>query len=526
MSFTTLALITVLLMLGIYLYWITANYSYDSVAYAILLSRAVYFGEFKALWNHYHILYLPLCYLVSHAILLISPQPVSLIYVMQIVNALATGVYLFIFARFLYSLIKDKVFALLFTVILGFSFSVWYYSTNPEVYPPVMLCYITTIVLTIQGLRKPGWTMLIIISIFAGIATAFHAAAGLLFPVIALTFFLQGLTKDTLWQRVKTVCVMSLLFLITAFLPYYLYYRYGENTTLVSGLVNTVATVAVDDVDGHKWFLHQGIEPIVEIKGLLTNFAENPIAPSPLFKVGAYLVRAFLAICLLMALWRVQSLWKTHGWPVAALFGWFTLFFLFFSSYGVGSIKYVTFLHIPLLILGAMAWAEIRRPRVIYPILGVITLLLFLNNIPIIIAHSRLEQNVHYQKAMFIHDHTEQDDLVVHLGIGEDTYQKVYLPYFGMRQELIIDFLIQRNNFSREQIVQELNQTITMRWNSGADVFLLSQVLENTSLVQNFLTNRQLAPDFLQNYFASFPMELAGTYNDEFKLYRLVPKNR
>jgi hypothetical protein len=321
--------------------------------------------------------------------------------------------------------------------------------------------------------------------------------------------------------------LLIFFFLITAFLPYYLYYQQVHKTVLTSGLIKLVSYAAKEDVDSHRWFLQNGFQPGREMKGVLRGFAPDPFEPSIMLKTGGYILRFLLIIFLFIILFYAKSIWKTFGWTAFILTGWLIAFFLLFSTYNVGSVKFVAFILIPFIFLFAMAVTKIPWRRTTFSILGAGILLLFFNNLnSVIIPNAKLENNIHYTKAMFIRDHTDKKDLVIHLGKGENIYQKVYLPYFAVRKELILDFLIRANKYSKERVTQGLDWKINNCWNLGGQVFVLSEVIQDSPFVKRFLENRKLPSDFLQNYFKSFNLKLIATFNDNFKLYLITPPQR
>jgi hypothetical protein len=140
-----------------------------------------------------------------------------------------------------------------------------------------------------------------------------------------------------------------------------------------------------------------------------------------------------------------------------------------------------------------------------------------------VLPDSRIENNIQHAKSLFIKDHTEPNDLVIHRGTGENIVQKVYLPYFGMRKELILDFLISNANFSQETIVQYLHWELSEIWQSGGQVFVISDVLEDSPSMRQFLENRQLPANFFLNYFNAFSLRFVAGFDKHFKLYEIVP---
>lgn len=510
-------------MLGIYVTWLNVNYSYDSVAYAIFISKAINFGKLQ-LWHEYHMLHTLLGYLVGSVVRFFSRDMVESLLLMQLINSVSTGLYLFLFARLLYSLTRNAAVSLLFTMILGFSYGVWFYSTNAEVYPPAMLFSVLALWAFYQECQRHRWSLIVAMGIFAGLAAGFHIASGLLFPVLLAGLFGHKLTKQNVRHALSCCVVLSVIFFLTAFSPYMYYYHVDKGTNLVAGLLTTLHKTRSDDVDGDTWWLENGIQFGQEMRGLLRGFAIHPERGPVILTITAYVLQAFLLLCLAAIPFYIRSLWEKFGWMVFVAGGSTLVFFLFFSTYNVGSRKFVTFVHIPFLLLAGLAASRIRWSRPVVVLLSIVVVVLCVHNLYAQMqANSRIENNMQYAKSLFIKEHTDPDDLIIILGAGENIFQKVYLPYFGIREVVILDLLIKKVELSQERIVQYLNWKLFEQWRSGGRVFLMSEVLQESPFMQEFLTNRQLPADFFPSYFSEFSLRVVAAFDQHFKLYEVVP---
>ena len=522
-SFTIIALLTAIILLGIYVSWLNVNYSYDSIGYAIYVTKALHFGEFQ-LWHKYHLLYMWLGYLVSSLIQAFSQEMIDVLLVMQMVNSFTTCLYVFLFARLVYALTRNAVVSLVFTLLLAFSHGVWYYSTDAEVYPPAILFSILALWAFHKECEQHRWTAIIATGIFAGFATGFHVASGLLFPILLTAMFGHNLTKQNVWRNLRRCAVFSVVFFLMAFLPYMYFYHAVKGTNLIAGLFNSLDEARTFNVDGHTWWLKEGIQAGRQMHGVLRGFAALPHKSSSIATISAYALHTFLIITLVTIPIYIKSLWKKFGWMVVVLGGSSLLFFLFFSTYNVGSLKFVTFIHLPFLLLAALTASEIRWPRPLAILLSGVVLLLFFHNLySQVLPNSRIENNIQYAKSLFIKEWTKPNDLIIHRGTGENIFQKVYLPYFGMREELILDFLLKDLNFSQETIIRSLNWKLSETWKSGGHTFIVSDALEDTPSMRQFLANRQLPADFFLTYFKNFSVKFVAAFDENFTLYEIVP---
>ena len=127
----TIGLLLAVAYLGLNLSFLTANYSYDAVAYAVQVHRAL-FGEIGSyFWHEYHILYMPVAFLIAKTSLVLGSF-VDVIVLMQLFNAVVSALTLWVFYILLQRELRDMTLSALLTALLGFSYCFWYYSTNPD----------------------------------------------------------------------------------------------------------------------------------------------------------------------------------------------------------------------------------------------------------------------------------------------------------------------------------------------------------------------------------------------------------
>ena len=121
----------------------------------------------------------------------------------------------------------------------------------------------------------------------------------------------------------------------------------------------------------------------------------------------------------------------------------------------------------------------------------------------------------------FIRENTGEGDLIIHFGMGGNIKQKVYLPYFGAREELILDLQFRGNRREPDEILAGLEAMIRCRIAAGRRVFVLSDVFEDRRLGSKFHQHHSLPEETLQEYFERFQPRLHARLDRNFSLYIL-----
>lgn len=516
---------------GIYLTFPTANYSYDAIAYVGFIHRASFLGMDKNLWNEYHILYIPLGYLLEKTLLWLG-WLVDVLFLMQVVNALLSAFSLFVFFKLVYAEIKNSSGTLIGVGLLAFSYSYWFYSTNPEVYPPTIFFLLLTFHYALRLARRNKTTLplrdVLCAGLFSGLAFGFHVSSGLIVFMVLSAFLLQNSQKTFYWvELIKQGSVYLVIFILVALAPYYIRYHYYVNDSLITGMLgHAVYALHEEGPKEAKWFLGKGYNPLLELRGIQQGF-------SP---AGGVLSQIFLLLIYLTILLQVKSLWIQFRKPAALLGIWAISYFLFFTAYNVGDIKFVPFQLVPTLFLFALAlqtlidFQALKDFRIfVKGFLGFgVGILAVMNFVGFIYPASQLENNLNYQKTLFIKDHTQPGDLIIHYGFGENLAQKVYLPYFSARDQLILDFIL--NSHTPLDALVYLDQQIIQRIAKGKQVFIFSELLENDSLIKKFHAERNLPVEkqsnrpLFKDFFLRYQPRLHAVFDEDFKLYVLSTK--
>lgn len=510
------ALLVALSFLGIYLSFPTANYSYDAIGYVGFIHQGTFQGPGPGAWHPYHVLYMPMGIALGRTVLALGVLP-DVLAMMQIVNALFAAATLAVFFAIVRAETGRPAAALVATGLLGFAYSFWYYATDPEVYPPCLLF----LLLAWSCARREGVAAAAASGLCFGVASGFHLAAVAIAPAIAVAILAPGPGRA---PRLRRLAAAGAAVLVVGLAPYAVQFHLREGTTLAAGLARLAGEAASRRSEsGEAWFLGRGFHPWMEAQGTLAGF--SPVLPGgPLAAAGTVLRWALAGLAILVAL-HGPSLWRRHRTATAVLALWFASSFVLFTAYNVGSLKFVSFHLIPLLLLAGLTLPRLAaRPAVGALVLpagaGLVGLLLAVNLAGSILPGMRPERNLPYRRALFVRDRTEAADLVIQAGLGENVELKVYLPYFAARRAVSLDLLLRGREPAEALAV--LDAAIRAAAAGGGRAFVLSDLLDDPAVQRRFGERHRLSPGALTSFFARYRPRPHASAEDSFGLYELA----
>ncbi len=509
-------------LLTLWLCWPTADWSHDAVAYAALVHRALYTGATHVLWHQYHMLYMPLGWLIGRA-LLAAGIVVDVLGLLQALNALLSAAAVLVLAHVARRLTGHTGLSLAITAVLGLSHSFWYFATDPEVYPASVLCLLVTLAAALRLLEDGGAPTAVVTGLAAGLAFGFHAAAGLALPVVlAMTV---ACVPGSRHRRLALAAIVVAGFLVTGVAPYALYYRAAEGVSTTAGFVDLAHNVAETRTFGSgPWLLGQGFRPDLELEGVVTGVAAGARFGSSALAAAVWAARAGLVALALLGAWRLPAVWRRQRGATLLLVGWMAGFLVLFSAYNVGSPKFVAFPLVPgLLLVGAAATTLPRRACGVATaaIVGFALLLGAVNLVGTVIPASHPENNPFLARAELIRDSTESGDLVVLLGVGPESMLRIYVPYFAEREALLLDLAFAPGPREPDAAAAQVSAEIRARLAAGHRVLALADLFDDPALVAAFERHEGLAPGTLDRILAPFRATPVVWHGPKVVLYEL-----
>jgi len=475
--------------LSLYLLVPTAHYSFDAVAGGVLLNQWIALGHFAQLFHKYHILYLPLIALVERALrtvgILVDPLNAA-----WIVNAFfaagAATVYYLLALRFGIG----RYLALVITAVFSLGYSFWYYATDGEAYA-VSIFFLLLGLLAARIGSASGWLRHACLAGAAiALAADFHITCILALPAAALAVLPADAPLRSA-HAARQVLALVLTTVVLAGAPYAALARAQKRGGPVSGLAGTVSETIHPDYREPLWWSVSPRNLVSEWRSLAESAAparsRDVEASFPLLaRLTQYGLLALSLLPLLLLLpGPPRRPWANGIVPLV----WFLPTFLLFGSWLVGSDKFAAYVWAPLLILAAVA------------LLAAATVLC---GYDVVRKQSVGETNPHLARALAIAECTGPEDLVIHTGRGDFQYQKVYLPYFALRQAMVLDPQFDKERWTTKAALDNMSDRIGAHLASGKRVFILGDVADPGPERDQFEDLHGLERGTLVRFFANY----------------------
>jgi hypothetical protein len=491
--------------------FMTTHYSYDAVAGGVLLHDWIVKGEADKLFHKYHILYLPLAAAVAAGLTAmgVESDPLTL---MQTINVLFAAGALSLFFLLARRLGIGRPIALIVTALYASGFSFWYYATDAEPYVVsiffVMLAMLSALnvpahAAVLSRLVRPG--------IWLGLAIGFHVTCVLALPALLLAIW-PGLCCSRPYRRVVVVAVAAA---VVAVMPYAGVYAYFDGTDPITGLTKDLKKTVAPRYSKTQWWSLQPGNVVSQLGSLGTsmvpkqrwNLEEAWPRLSGVVRWGLLALAMSPFALLARGAAPVRRIWM--------LLAWFLATWLFFSMYNSGSIKFASYQWAPLLLLIGLGIDRMRSApvaqRAAMGLAAALVIGVFANSFDLIRRQTDPASNPHLARATAIANHTEPDDVIVHLGEDDARYQKVYLPYFAVRRSMILPFCFNKDVRESQASLRLVGERVVEHMRQGRRVVLLRDVAEPTDTRRRFEALHGLPEDSLGELFGHFaPRRLAN----------------
>ncbi len=507
---------------SLFIAFLTTHHSYDAVAGGVLLYQWIANGTAAQLFHPYHILYLPLAAAADALLgrLGLAADPLMLL---QTINTLFAAAALALFYRLARRLDLGRMLSLLLVALFGLGSSYWYYASNAEPYAVSIFFLILALLSALElppaaaawRLARPG--------AWLGLAIGFHVTSVLALPALLLAAWPGASSTRPLRRPALALIAAGLV----ALAPYAASFAYFERTDLISGLSGELKATVDPGYRGKVWW---SVDPGNLLRqwrslGEAAAPAATPNLRARYPPVAAALAHGLLALTLLPALLLLPQKERARRLSLLAL--WFFPAFLFFSAYNTASEKFASYQWAPLLLLigfavhGALAGRVARRAA-----LGFMLLLaagISVSSLDLARRQADPQTNPQLARALAIARHTEPEDLVIHLGRGENQYQKVYTPYFAVRRTIVLDSWFDRTRRGAAESLRAIGDRIEEHARQAGHVFVLSDAAEATASRREFEEFHGLEPGALGRFFAGFEPQLTADEPALGRLWSLEP---
>jgi len=518
--FYCLAGLGLCVMLGLYLAFPDKVYVFDGIMFSDTIERHV--DDWRQhFFNERHLLFIPFFMFLRDflAFLRVSTPAYPLI---QKVNALLGTVGLLLYSKLLRRMGCDRFLAALGAVALGLTAGYWSRATEGQVYMLMVVWALLSALASFKLVDDRTPIAAVGLGISLGIAVLFHAANIVLVPMAAAACYVAW-RRGANWRMMIVVLVLS----VSAIgIPYSMVFGVKDAASFFSFL-----TAATDVHDSGKigsvtgiasYFLNRDSPLAVLPTAAFLATAAYPwtgILPTVVGVLGALAVTAMAAV-----LWRRSP----DARALIALVGLWGGGFVLLDAIWHG---WVFFWSIPCaaaLAVALMALAELttRRPDLRRPTLaGVAAITLVLgawNLCEGIIPQSRLENNVGYQRSLYVRDHTLPSGWVILSGSGFPN-AKVYLPYFAQRNREALEFYLDVH--PKQQALAEFSRFIAGNAHFGIPLYLLSDMVEDNSVFEMMEKRWHVSKAEIEGCFGPGHLYEVSRQDPTFGIFLFVPKH-
>jgi len=488
------SLLIFVIALSLFCAFMTAHHSYDAVAGGVLLYQWIANGAAEQLFHPYHILYLPLAAAVDQAAGFVGmgSDPLALL---QVINALFAAGALSLFYLLARRLDLAQLLSVGLVALFGAGHSYWYFATNAESYPVsiffLLLAFLSALKLPAvafpERIARPG--------VWLGLAIGFHVTCILALPALLLAAW-PGTNCEKPLRRPVIVAALALL---VAVAPYAATYVIFDHTDPISGFSADLKATVDPGYRGKVWWSVEPENVARQWTGLGTAMAPEGAFAEPL-RFGLLALTLVPFALVLPRRERARRLWMLVLWFAAA--------FVFFSSYNTASEKFASYQWAPLLLLVGFGVRALKQMRPAHVGAYALTLLLAAGTLVASFDLARQQAdasgNPHLAKALAIKKHTEPDDVVIHLGRGENQYQKVYTPYFAIRRSMVLDYYFDKSQQDHGASMRRVGDRIAEHLRLKRRVFVLADAAESTESRRQFEQFHGLEPGSLGRVLAEF----------------------
>jgi hypothetical protein len=485
---------------AVYLALPTAHHSFDAVAYALDVEHAVVTGSSERLWHDYHILYNPLGYALYT---LGRPAGLHPLMTMQMGNALAGALVATFLAALLHARTGSRLLAASGGLALGLCGSFWYYSSNAEPYVISVLCLIGFLAWLPLDEETPHPVRNLVLSAMAfGLAVGFHLSVVVLAPV-AVLFLLLPRPRAQALRRAALFAAVAGALIAAPYLYKWAHVPRADRLSGFEGIWTDFFSPANPTTELH--FLARSYDPAAEYVGLLRGFAPSAAGDGGAVPWSAlYLFPVALTCAALAGAWRpVRSGRRKDLLAIVC----FVTMLLFFASYNLGDMKFTVFLAFFLVTaaipsLGDLAADRPGARRYLWLLPLMVVLLGAGNFVRFIQPWSRDEGNPDLLEALLIRENTGPNDGVILVGTGARNNLKVYVPYFGEREVIILDFLFNSKVLPREESFARVRHRVESIEARGGTVWVIADAVEKGPDTRSFLLRNALTPHDLDGLLA------------------------
>ncbi|MBI5555251.1 MAG: DUF2723 domain-containing protein [Elusimicrobia bacterium] len=497
----------------LYFKFLSRDFNFDGIVFAYILEHPTNFNIFHG--NHLLYNLFNYCF---YQIALVFGFSGRAIYLLAIVDAFCGALGIGIFYLLLRN-ITNSARSWWFSLLLGLSYSYWYFSVESQVYQlaNVFLMLLLWLILFIQKKKASSYFVIIILSLIHALAVFFHILSVLVLPAANLVLLINATARR--WRR---IALYNILFISFVLIGYSLIAFYGLR-------LNTWRSVWV-------WFLgnafiyehYKATYWCFDLVGVFKNLYYGFI--NSLFAAGAgkdWFILEALMLCLsagyLFSYLKKygKGVWIKEKGNIIVAGCWLVVFLLFLGFWSPGHLGYRVFLLPVFYFLLIILEESTKFKKNIYELFLILwVIILFLHNfIYGIYPKSLWQGNVNYLRTIFLQENIKPDDFLLTGGKSFNfAIGRAYLPYFtNLNGTSLFDYLYQpqRRDFS------SLKEMIDNYLARNRRVFVLNEIINDENGKKSIEYNFNLPAGSVNKLLNNYQMLFYKKFDNEFSVYQL-----
>lgn len=483
----------------LYFGFLPVSYSFDGTVFSHFLRYALLKHNWLAVTQIHHLLYFPGNYLAYRVLESLVHYRVLEFFHLQLFSLFFSLLTLALIERMLKRLNVTMILRLLGTAAVAFSYAFWFYAVDAEV-------HMAGIFFTVAGLfllvfRETKASSLVWAALCFSLASGFHLTNIL----IAGTVFFYLLYNRVPWHRYGQFYLAYGTFII---LLYSVYAAISQKPVL------RIFYNVFFGTDIYSGYCNNYINPLAlsTLKAGLLSIKHALVIEAGIW---SWVLCAGFLVMLGMA-FRHMDKSEIKSFKLAMLF-WFIPFFLFFIFWNTRNIEFKIHALVPLLLI-AITSLDKLRPLVAHALgTSLVVGLLLINLLFGIKPLTDFNKNTNYQIALAIQKATPARAQILITGNFQGYgYGKIYIPYFALREVLILDWLLGKGH-SLAKIYAQLKKNAA----SGQPVYALGEVAEMTKPMKNLLDFHHIRESEYSQFKSGILFILAAKLPGGYRLYRL-----
>jgi hypothetical protein len=482
-----------------YFSFLPVSYSFDGTVFSHFLRYALVKHNLLDVVQIHHLLYFPANYLIYRVLEAIFNYQALEFFHLQIFSMFFGVMTLALIERMLKKLNLTLIMRLIGIAAVAFSYAFWLYAVDAEVHMAGVFFAVAGLYLLI--FRETRAYSLVWAALCFALAAGFHLTNIL----IAGTVFFYLLYRRVSWHRYAQFFLAYLSFMLILYGVYAaishkpafrIFYNMFFGTDIYSGYrINYIKPMA----------LPMFTVSLASLKHALVTEAG----------IWSWVLCASFLVMLGMAFKRTNTS-EIKTFKQAMLF-WFIPFFLFFTFWDTANIEFKIHALVPLLLI-AITSLDKLRPLVAHALGASLVICLLLVNLFFgIKPQTDIGKNINYQVAVAIQKATPARAQILitgnFLGYG---YGKIYIPYFALREVIILDWLLGKGH-SLPEIYAQLKKNAA----SGRPVYALDEIAEMDKSMKNLLDFHHIKESAYSRFTSGIRFILAAKLPGGYRLYRL-----